>query len=122
MAPNHDPNVHRVGFLVLPGFALMSFASATEPYRAANLLAGRVLYQLRFFGEGNTVVSSSGALVPVEPLPGRSSDLETLFVCAGGAQGIGIGLRSTIAYERSRAMACGSEVFLAVRSFWPRRG
>jgi transcriptional regulator GlxA family with amidase domain len=87
MAPNHDPNVHRVGFLVLPSFALMSFASATEPYRAANLLAGRTLYDLRFFGEGDTVASSSGALVPVEPLPGRGSDLKTLFVCAGGAPG-----------------------------------
>ena len=85
MAPNHDPNVRRVGFLVLPGFALMSFASAMEPYRAANLLAGRMLYQLRFFGESDTVASSSGALVPVESLPGRSSGLETLFVCAGGA-------------------------------------
>ena len=46
-------DVREIGFLLLPGFALMSFAAATEPYRAANLLAGRALYRLRFFGEAN---------------------------------------------------------------------
>jgi transcriptional regulator GlxA family with amidase domain len=85
MARDFDPNVEQTGFLLLPGFALMSFASATEPYRAANLLAGRLLYRLRFFGEGVAVASSSGALVQVEPLPSRNSGLEALFVCAGGA-------------------------------------
>jgi transcriptional regulator GlxA family with amidase domain len=87
MVSHIDPNVEQTGFLLLPGFALMSFASATEPYRAANLLAGRPLYRLRFFGEGDAVASSSGVLVPVEPLPSRNSGLEVLFVCAGGAPG-----------------------------------
>ena len=29
-----------VGLLLIPGFALMSYASVVEPLRAANLLAG----------------------------------------------------------------------------------
>lgn len=37
---------YRVGFLLVDGFALMSYAAAAEPLRAANLLAGRPLYQL----------------------------------------------------------------------------
>ena len=38
---------HRVGFLLVPGFALMSYASAVEPLRAANVLSGRNLYRWR---------------------------------------------------------------------------
>ena len=37
----------RVGFLLIDGFALMSFAAASEPLRAANLLARRPLYDVR---------------------------------------------------------------------------
>jgi transcriptional regulator GlxA family with amidase domain len=33
-----------VGLLLVPGFALMSYACVVEPLRAANLLAGRELY------------------------------------------------------------------------------
>lgn len=74
-----------VGFVVLPGFALMSFAAATEPFRAANLLAGRPLYRVRIFGESATVAASSGATVAAEPLPTRADGLAALFVCAGGS-------------------------------------
>ena len=34
-----------MGLLLIPGFALMSYASVVEPLRAANLLAGRELYR-----------------------------------------------------------------------------
>ena len=30
-----------VGFLLVPGFALMSYAAAVEPLRAANLISGK---------------------------------------------------------------------------------
>ena len=39
-------NAQNIGFILIPGFALMSFASASEPLRAANLLAGREIYRL----------------------------------------------------------------------------
>jgi AraC family transcriptional regulator, glycine betaine-responsive activator len=84
MARGADLAPQQIGFLLLPGFALMSFACATEPYRAANLLAGRPLYRLRLFGQGAVVESSSGMMAPAEPLPGRNSGLDALFVCAGG--------------------------------------
>ncbi|EJZ19359.1 AraC family transcriptional regulator, partial [Rhizobium sp. Pop5] len=42
-------NAQEIGFILIPGFALMSYASATEPLRAANLLAGREIYRLSTF-------------------------------------------------------------------------
>ncbi|CCM76848.1 GlxA family transcriptional regulator [Rhizobium mesoamericanum] len=82
-----DPrNTQAIGFILIPGFALMSFASASEPLRAANLLAGREIYRLSTFSpDGTSAVSSGGVPVPAEPLPGRGSGLGTVFVCAGGS-------------------------------------
>lgn len=86
MASFDTRNVQTIGFILLPGFALMSFASATEPLRAANLLAGREIYRLRIFSpDGRPSLSSGGVPVPAEPLPGRGSGLGTVFVCAGGS-------------------------------------
>ncbi|KNY19546.1 transcriptional regulator [Methylobacterium sp. ARG-1] len=74
-----------MGFILVPGFALMSFASACEPFRAANYLAGRALYRLRYFAETEgSVASSSGAEIPCEELPRERGHLQTVFVCAGG--------------------------------------
>ncbi|MER9152780.1 GlxA family transcriptional regulator [Mesorhizobium opportunistum] len=72
-----------IGFLLLPGFSLMSYASATEPLRAANLLAGQALYDVRPISvDGTAVVSSSGAIIPCQRLD--RSVLNIIFVCAGG--------------------------------------
>jgi len=38
-------NVQRIGFALIPNFGLMSYASAIEPLRAANLLSGTHLYE-----------------------------------------------------------------------------
>src|SRR6185437_7556658 len=85
MPTRADPQVQTYGFLLLPGFALMSFAAAVEPLRAANHLAGRRLYDIAFFGEG--AVSSIGVAVAGAALPRPGADLSTLFVCAGGNPG-----------------------------------
>lgn len=78
-------NQQRIGFILIPGFALMSYASAVEPLRAANLLAGREIYSLSsHVAEGDAALTSSGIPVPSIALPGRASGLHTVFVCAGG--------------------------------------
>ena len=78
-----SPTTQHFGFLLLPNFALMSFAAATEPLRAANLLSGAELYRITAFSiDGAPVPSSSGVPVPCAPLSGEG--LHTLFVCAGG--------------------------------------
>ena len=75
----------RIGVLVIKGFALMSYASTVEPFRAANLLSGKTLYEIINIGETSGMVSSSGAAgVVVEAIVGQDLTLDLLFVVAGG--------------------------------------
>ncbi|MEQ8392028.1 MAG: GlxA family transcriptional regulator [Thalassospira sp.] len=79
------PAPQTIGFVLLPDFALMSYASAIEPLRAANLLAGQPIYKiLNYSASGGTVHSSSGTMVPTTPIAMAPTNLHTLFVCAGG--------------------------------------
>jgi transcriptional regulator GlxA family with amidase domain len=93
-----------IGFILVPGFALMSYASATEPLRAANLLAGQPLYDIRTLSaDGKPVASSSGAVVPCEAV--HQPSLHTVFVCAGGSPG---GWDFPVLHSALRQMArCG---------------
>ena len=79
------PRPYRIGFLLIDGFALMSYASAVEPLRAANLLSDRVLYDVFHLAENDvSSPSSSGAKVPATlPLDARHR-LDCVLVVAGG--------------------------------------
>ncbi|QRM53932.1 GlxA family transcriptional regulator [Sinorhizobium sp. BG8] len=80
-----DRHIQDIGFLLIDGFALMSYASASEPLRAANLLAGRDIYRQHLFSaDGHAGVASSGAVFSAESLPQSADGLHTVFVCAGG--------------------------------------
>ncbi|PSC04158.1 GlxA family transcriptional regulator [Alsobacter soli] len=73
------------GFLLAPNFALMSYASATEPLRAANLLARTGLYTVEPLSVGGEPVAcSSGFAVPCGDLARRGGACHTVFVVAGG--------------------------------------
>lgn len=75
----------RVGFLLLPDFALMSYAAAVEPLRAANKLTGRELYSWRHVSlDGTAATASNGASIQADHRVGDQIDLDILFVCAGG--------------------------------------
>ncbi|MEQ8319066.1 MAG: GlxA family transcriptional regulator [Rhodospirillales bacterium] len=77
--------MQNIGFILMPGFALMSYASATEPLRAANLLAGQAHFRISTYAlDGGLLRSSSGALIPVAPLSETGSELDIVLVCAGG--------------------------------------
>jgi len=79
---NH-PKPFRIGIFPIPGFALLSYASTVEPLRAANLLAGRTLYDVVHFAAGSS--QSSGALaVPADHAVGDMPALDLLLVIAGG--------------------------------------
>jgi transcriptional regulator GlxA family with amidase domain len=85
MRESDNSNVQDIGFILIPGFALMCYASAVEPLRAANLLAGREIYRVRVFSpQGTSATASNGTQVPAEPLPGRGERLHSVFVVAGG--------------------------------------
>lgn len=85
MASKSEDQAQTIGFLLIPGFALMSYASAIEPLRAANLFAGRTLYRWVHIAHKDQVVSSSGgATVPCTAHVGDDLALDLLLVCAGG--------------------------------------
>lgn len=77
--------MRHVGFLPLPGFAMMSFAALSEPMRAANLLAGRELYRMTCLSHGDRLVQSSGpGSVPTHTPLGPDQRFDMVFVIAGG--------------------------------------
>jgi transcriptional regulator GlxA family with amidase domain len=79
------PSRFRIGFLLVDGFALMSYAAAVEPLRAANLLLGLDHYDLRQIpAYGKVARSSSGALIEATEMPGERQDYDLVLVVAGG--------------------------------------
>lgn len=80
----HNP--FRVGFVLVDGFALMSYASAMEPLRAANLIAGRMLYDIKHMPvNGARSFSSSGAVVGASTHLGENVNFDFILVVAGSA-------------------------------------
>ena len=80
-----DRGTIRIGVLPIEGFALMSYASTVEPFRAANLLSGRKLYEIVNVGESDGFIASSGSagVVP-DAIVGDALTLDFLIVVAGG--------------------------------------
>lgn len=76
-------NTFRIGFLLIDGFALMSYSSAEEPVRAANLLNPDA-YQITHLCIGNSgAVSSSGAMVPAISIDKAHESFDLILVVAG---------------------------------------
>ena len=75
-----------VGFILVPGFPLMSYASAVEPLRAANLLSGERLYDWWHASpDGTPVAASNGVVViPDARLGDAALAADRVFACAGG--------------------------------------
>lgn len=82
--PAGAPAFH-LGLLLVPGFALMSFASVIEPARGANRMSGKALYDWTLFSaQGGEVLSNSGIGLQTQPLSEmRLDNLDMLIVCAG---------------------------------------
>lgn len=77
--------VTRVGFLLIPGFALMSYASAIEPLRAANVLTGHSLYRWRHISiQGSEIVASNGVRIQADASVADVGRMDAIIVCAGG--------------------------------------
>ena len=92
-----------VGFLLVPGFALMSYAAAVEPLRAANQLSGKDLYRWWHAAPGNgPVAASNGVAIIPDFRPGDAGAADMVFVCAGGNPAT-FGDRATFAWLRKLA-------------------
>ncbi|EHJ94523.1 GlxA family transcriptional regulator [Vreelandella boliviensis] len=73
----------RIGFLLLPRFAMVAFFSAVEPLRIANRIAGHELFQWRVMSESGEPVTASNNMTlmadeGLTPYP----DISSLAVCA----------------------------------------
>ena len=80
--PEMDNPAQTIAIYLIDGFALMSFASVVEPLRAANLMAGRLLYDIRTIpANGKEATSSGGAVIPRSDGQGRP---DLALVVAGG--------------------------------------
>jgi transcriptional regulator GlxA family with amidase domain len=74
-----------VGFLLIPDFGLLSYASAVEPLRVANLLSGRQLYRWSHISiDGQPAMASNGVSVEPQFRVGDTLDFDCVFVCAAG--------------------------------------
>ena len=74
-----------VGFLLIPGFALMSYAAAVEPLRAANQLSGKSLYRWWHAAPGKRpVAASNGVAIVPDFTPKDAAAADMVFVSAGG--------------------------------------
>jgi transcriptional regulator GlxA family with amidase domain len=81
----HSAPAQALGFLLIPDFSLMSYASAMEPFRSANRMAGRPLYSWRHVSiDGRPVVASNGVAIAADCSISDAADFDILFVCAGG--------------------------------------
>lgn len=82
-----DPDVRKISmaFLLTNGFALMSYASIAEPFRAANVLSGKTLYTWRHLSTRDTVArASSGAHIIVDGTIHDDTSYDMIFVFAAG--------------------------------------
>ena len=82
---SHGTLPFKVGIVLVDGFALMSYASAIEPLRAANLIAGKSVYDIQHMAAvGARATSSSGAIVGASTFLGETADFDLVLVVAGG--------------------------------------
>ncbi|WP_342723778.1 GlxA family transcriptional regulator [Bradyrhizobium sp. B097] len=85
--PLNPKSTQRIGFALIENFALMSYASASEPLRAANLLSGVPLYEVvPLSSDAAPVASSSGLLISCKSIASEGARCHTIFVCAGGTR------------------------------------
>lgn len=75
----------RLGLLLIPGFALMGYATLVEAFRAANTLSGRPLYDwVHVSPDGAAVEATNGARILADAQVGEKLACTRLFVFAGG--------------------------------------
>ena len=75
---------YRIGLLLIDGLAIMSYSATTEPFRAANQLAGYELYKvINIPAYGSRATSSSGVEIKANAQVGEVSNFDLLLVIAG---------------------------------------
>lgn len=82
----HVPAPERIGFLLLPRFAMVAFFSAIEPLRIANRLVGETLFAWDVISrDGGEVVASNGMTLAASCALAEAPMTPSLAVCASFA-------------------------------------
>ena len=79
-----DSDVFKVGFLLVPNFSMLAFASAIEPLRSANRMSGKELFKWVISSEnGEVVMASNGVEVAANGDLDDLSNCRMVFACGG---------------------------------------
>lgn len=79
-----DARRQRIGVILVPRFALISFSMIIEPLRSANLVTGQALYDwVLLSATGGEVPSNSGVTIQTTAIREASASLDLVLVCAG---------------------------------------
>jgi len=74
----------RVGFVLVPEFSMIAYASAIEALRHANYVSDRTIYEYETFSaDGEPVIASNGMVLQVERSLKDVEKLDIIFVCSG---------------------------------------
>jgi len=79
-----EPAARRFVFVLLPEFTLLSFASAIEPLRVANRMAGHVQYSWLLAGEGGVSATCSNGTSFSLDIGLEEIDREDIVIVCGG--------------------------------------
>lgn len=108
--------MQRIGFIVIPGFQIMSLAAASV-FEIANLRAGEPLYEICLLSEsGGKVANSLG--MQVDTMPVQKAGFDTLIVGSGvdiptASQGLVRSLQGAATATRRIASICIGAFILA---------
>ena len=73
------------GLVLFPNFPMMAFSALVEPLRAANILAGRDVYDWHIVGrDTQPVASSSGLGISPHRLISENPVFDRVVICSGG--------------------------------------
>lgn len=74
----------RIGFVLVPEFSLIAYASAVEVLRQANYISNKTLYQVQTLSvDGQPIRGSGGVVVTADERLHDALKLDVVFVCSG---------------------------------------
>ena len=79
-----DTRKRRIGFILVPDYSMIAFASAVEPLRMANRLSGRTLYEwITLTHDGQPVQASNALSITPDSNLAEAGKLDMVLVCGG---------------------------------------
>lgn len=74
----------RIGFVLIPGYSMIAFASAVEPLRMANRLSDHEIYSwVTISADGKPVAASNGLVLGPDRGINEPGSVDLVFLCGG---------------------------------------